>query len=99
MIIDLNQILSIFNIDYEIVKGNNKLGGASLPKQFNQGGEIQGNFLSRKFSLIYDPDKTKPEWNQVGHKKYAMLFKEEKNRYSLSENRLYISIRLLCIKV
>ena len=78
MIIDLNQILSIFNIDYEIVKGNNKLGGASLPKQFNQGGEIQGNFLSRKFSLIYDPDKTKPEWNQVGHKKYAMLFKEEK---------------------
>ncbi len=41
MIIDLNQILSIFNIDYEIVKENNKLGGASLPKQFNQGGEIK----------------------------------------------------------
>lgn len=30
MIIDLNQILSTFNIDYEIAKGNNKLGGASL---------------------------------------------------------------------
>ena len=52
MIIDLNQILSTFNIDYEIAKGNNKLGGASLPKQFNQGGEIQGNFLSHEFSLI-----------------------------------------------
>lgn len=34
MIIDLNQILSTFNIDYEIAKGNNKLGEASLPKQF-----------------------------------------------------------------
>lgn len=78
MIIDLNQILSIFNIDYEIVKGNNKLGGASLPKQFNQGGEIQGNFLSRKFSLIYDPERKDPGWSNVGHKKYAMLFKEEK---------------------
>ncbi len=77
MIIDLNQILSTFNIDYEIAKGNNKLGGASLPKQFNQGGEIQGNFLSRKFSLIYDPDKIKPEWDKVGHKKYGMLFEEE----------------------
>ena len=77
MIIDLNQILSIFNIDYEIVKENNKLGGASLPKQFNQGGEIQGNFLSREFSLIYDPDKIKPEWDKVGHKKYGMLFEEE----------------------
>ncbi|MGO5388111.1 hypothetical protein ACTQXK_11615 [Catenibacterium mitsuokai] len=78
MIIDLNQILSIFNIDYEIVKENNKLGGASLPKQFNQGGEIQGNFLSRKFSLIYDPERKDPGWSNVGHKKYAMLFKEEK---------------------
>lgn len=77
MIIDLNQILSTFNIDYEIAKGNNKLGGASLPKQFNQGGEIQGNFLSRKFSLIYDPDKIKPEWDKVGHKKYGMLFEEK----------------------
>ncbi|RGE97932.1 hypothetical protein DW257_05340 [Catenibacterium sp. AM22-15] len=77
MIIDLNQILSIFNIDYEIVKENNKLGGASLPKQFNQGGEIRAQFLSRKFSLIYDPDKIKPEWDQVGHKKYAMLFMED----------------------
>lgn len=77
MIIDLNQILSTFNIDYEIAKGNNKLGGASLPKQFNQGGEIQGNFLSREFSLIYDPDKIKPEWDKVGHKKYGMLFEEE----------------------
>lgn len=78
MIIDLNQILSIFNIDYEIVKENNKLGGASLPKQFNQGGEIKGNFLSREFSLIYDPERKDPEWNHVGHKKYEMLFKEEK---------------------
>ena len=26
MIIDLNQILSTFNIDYEIAKGNNKVG-------------------------------------------------------------------------
>ena len=77
MIIDLNQILSTFNIDYEIAKGNNKLGEASLPKQFNQGGEIQGNFLSREFSLIYDPDKIKPEWDKVGHKKYGMLFEEE----------------------
>lgn len=78
MIIDLNQILSIFNIDYEIVKENNKLGGASLPKQFNQGGEIKGNFLSREFSLIYDPERKDPEWSNVGHKKYEMLFKEEK---------------------
>ena len=57
MIIDLNQILSIFNIDYEIVKENNKLGGASLPKQFIQGGEIKAKFLSREFSLIYDPER------------------------------------------
>lgn len=78
MIIDLNQILSIFNIDYEIVKENNKLGGASLPKQFNQGGEIKAKFLSREFSLIYDPERKNPEWNHVGHKKYEMLFKEEK---------------------
>lgn len=78
MIIDLNQILSIFNIDYEIVKENNKLGGASLPKQFNQGGEIKAKFLSREFSLIYDPERKDPEWNHVGHKKYEMLFKEEK---------------------
>lgn len=78
MIIDLNQILSIFNIDYEIVKENNKLGGASLPKQFNQGGEIKAKFLSREFSLIYDPERKDPEWNNVGHKKYEMLFKEEK---------------------
>ena len=78
MIIDLNQILSIFNIDYEIVKDNNKLGGASLPKQFNQGGEIDATFLSRKFKLIYDPDRIKPEWDQVGHKNYAMLFMEDK---------------------
>ena len=77
MIIDLNQILSIFNIDYEIVKENNKLGGASLPKQFNQGGEIKAKFLSREFSLIYDPERKDPEWNHVGHKKYEM-FKEEK---------------------
>lgn len=77
MIIDLNQILSIFNIDYEIVKENNKLGGATLPKQFNQGGEIKANFLSREFSLIYDPERKDPEWNKVGHKKYEMLFKEE----------------------
>ena len=78
MIIDLNQILSIFNIDYEIVKENNKLGGASLPKQFNQGGEIKAKFLSREFSLIYDPERKDPEWSNVGHKKYEMLFKEEK---------------------
>ena len=78
MIIDLNQILSIFNIDYEIVKENNKLGGASLPKQFNQGGEIKAKFLSREFSLIYDPERKDPEWNNVGHKKYEMLFNEEK---------------------
>ena len=78
MIIDLNQILSIFNIDYEIVKENNKLGGASLPKQFNQEGEIKAKFLSREFSLIYDPERKDPEWNHVGHKKYEMLFKEEK---------------------
>lgn len=78
MIIDLNQILSIFNIDYEIVKENNKLGGASLPKQFNQGGEIKAKFLSREFSLIYDPERKDPEWKNVGHKKYEMLFKEEK---------------------
>ena len=78
MIIDLNQILSIFDIDYEIVKENNKLGGASLPKQFNQGGEIKAKFLSREFSLIYDPERKDPEWNHVGHKKYEMLFKEEK---------------------
>ena len=78
MIIDLNQILSIFNIDYEIVKENNKLGGASLPKKFNQGGEIKAKFLSREFSLIYDPERKNPEWNHVGHKKYEMLFKEEK---------------------
>ena len=78
MIIDLNKILSIFNIDYEIVKENNKLGGASLPKQFNQGGEIKAKFLSREFSLIYDPERKDPEWNKVGHKKYEMLFKEEK---------------------
>lgn len=79
MIIDLNQILSIFNIDYEIVKENNKLGGASLPKQFNQGGEIKAKFLSREFSLIYDPERKDPEWSNVGHKKYEMLFKEEKS--------------------
>lgn len=78
MIIDLNQILSIFNIDYEIVKDNNKLGDASLPKQFNQGGEIKAKFLSREFSLIYDPERKNLEWNKVGHKKYEMLFKEEK---------------------
>ena len=78
MIIDLNQILSIFNIDYEIIKENNKLGVASLPKQFNQGGEIKGNYLSREFSLIYDPERKDPEWSNVGHKKYEMLFKEEK---------------------
>ena len=29
MIIDLNQILSIFNIDYEIVKENNNLWNAN----------------------------------------------------------------------
>ena len=78
MIIDLNQILSIFNIDYEIVKENNKLGGASLPKQFNQGGEIKAKFLSREFSLIYDPERKDSEWKNVGHQKYEMLFKEEK---------------------
>lgn len=79
MIIDLNQILSIFNIDYEIVKDNNKLGGASLPKQFNQGGEIKADFLSRSFSILYDPQREDEEWKKVGHKKYEMLLKEKES--------------------